>query len=90
MNFQRSLDPKAMTVEGLPSASKGKSVTAALEYMTDCVLQGEPRHYFQYDVLLQNLATSLPGGRVFCLPHESGKSFVLVLTKNDCCRGDVA
>ena len=43
MNFQRSLDPKAMTIEGLPSASKGKSVTPALEYMTDCVLQGDPR-----------------------------------------------
>lgn len=47
MNFPRSLDPKAVTMKGLPSASKGKSVTPALDYMTDCVLQGEPRQYFQ-------------------------------------------
>ena len=32
MNFPRSLDPKAMAIEGLPSASKGKSVTPASEY----------------------------------------------------------
>ena len=77
MNFPSSLDPKAMTIEGIPSASKGKSVTPALEHMTDCVLQGEPRQYFQYCVLLQNLATSLPGGRAFALPMNLGRVLCL-------------
>lgn len=77
MNFPRSLDPKAMAIEGLPSASKGKSVTPASEYTTDCVLQGGPRQYFQSYVLSQNLATSLPGGSLSALPMNLGRVLCL-------------